>query len=609
MPDPVCQTQLGGRPQLPFPAKSRRTKLDATADIRKRHSAEELIFSASSAVYQTGQRKAAQLVEAAGSPRRGPVLAAQLGAKKSCHDAFTVEEALGLIIDNDLTKAQYERLRHSARQKGCQLYPPYKAVAKAKSACLPPAAALTVKPERASSSLQKILDHTAGRLLQLQEEVVEQLSARDADRAEQQQQQQQRQRPQLKMISKWGMDGSSGHSQYKQAGVSRDDHAFVIWLVPLRLVSVKGDIVWSNPNPSSPRFARPISIEFAAETTALIKERTADIEGEARGLVPLEAAAATVSYDLCMTMVDGKVVNAVTDTASTQTCSICGATPTDTNKLEAVYSRPQTNIQYGISSLHCWIRCLEALLRIAYRLDVRKRSVRDPAEKLNVEQAKKKVHDNLKRTMGLCVDEPRAGGVGNSNDGNTARRAFREAAQFAACTGLSEDIITRIHVALQAVTCFFPLDHEAFASFCRQTAEEYVREYGWYYMPVSLHKLLVHSATVAAQCQLPIGAMSEEAAEASNKDLRRFRLRHTRKDTRLHGMSDLYGYMLVNSDPLLSSKGARRRRRQFGPKVGQLLPATMALLADPPLPSATEPGNDSSSDDDSSGSDCGSNDV
>ena len=170
LPDPVCQTQLGGRPQLPFPAKSRRTKLDATADIRKRHSAEELIFSASSAVYQTGQRKAAQLVEAAGSPRRGPVLAAQLGAKKSCHDAFTVEEALGLIIDNDLTKAQYERLRHSARQKGCQLYPPYKAVAKAKSACLPPAAALTVKPERASSSLQKILDHTAGRLLQLQEE-------------------------------------------------------------------------------------------------------------------------------------------------------------------------------------------------------------------------------------------------------------------------------------------------------------------------------------------------------------------------------------------------------------------------------------------------------
>ena len=194
-------------------------------------------------------------------------------------------------------------------------------------------------------------------------------------------------------------------------------------------------------------------------------------------------------------------------------------------------------------------------------------------------------------------------------DGSTTRRAFREATQFAACTGLDKNIITRIHVALQAVTCFFPLNNDAFASFCRQTAEEYVRKYSWYFMPVSLHKLLVHSATVAAQCQVPIGIVSEEAAEASNKDLRRFRLRHTRKDTRLHNMSDLYGYMLVNSDPLLSSKGARCRRRKLGTKGGQLLPATLALLAEPQLPSTTEPANNSGSDDDSSGNDSDSSDV
>ena len=163
------------------------------------------------------------------------------------------------------------------------------------------------------------------------------------------------------MICKWGMDGSSGHSQYKQAGTSRDDHVFVVWLVPLRLISEKGDIVWDNPAPSSPRFARPVSIEFATETTALIKERTAYIEGEARELGPLVTATATVTYDLRMTMVDGKIINAVTDTTSTQTCSICGAKPTDMNNLEDVYRRPQTNLQYGISSLHCWIRCLEAL--------------------------------------------------------------------------------------------------------------------------------------------------------------------------------------------------------------------------------------------------------
>ncbi|KAF0306750.1 hypothetical protein FJT64_002371 [Amphibalanus amphitrite] len=46
--------------------------------------------------------------------------------------------------------------------------------------------------------------------------------------------------------------------------------------------------------------------------------------------------------------------------------------------------------------------------------------------------------------MGLRVDEPRAGGSGNSNDGNTARRAFRSPAEFAACTGVDQELIDRV---------------------------------------------------------------------------------------------------------------------------------------------------------------------
>ncbi|KAF0314448.1 hypothetical protein FJT64_015103 [Amphibalanus amphitrite] len=42
--------------------------------------------------------------------------------------------------------------------------------------------------------------------------------------------------------------------------------------------------------------------------------------------------------------------------------------------------------------------------------------------------------------MGLRVDEPRAGGSGNSNDGNTARRAFRSPAEFAACTSVDQEL-------------------------------------------------------------------------------------------------------------------------------------------------------------------------
>ncbi|KAF0312966.1 hypothetical protein FJT64_001707 [Amphibalanus amphitrite] len=77
--------------------------------------------------------------------------------------------------------------------------------------------------------------------------------------------------------------------------------------------------------------------------------------------------------------------------------------------------------------------------------------------------------------MGLRVDEPRAGGSGNSNDGNTTRRAFRSPAEFAACTGVDQELIDRVGTVLQAVSCLHRLDIDALSAYCRRTAELYSR--------------------------------------------------------------------------------------------------------------------------------------
>ena len=59
----------------------------------------------------------------------------------------------------------------------------------------------------------------------------------------------------LTLIYKWGCDGSSGHSTYKQKFseeenmYQQDNNLFVISMVPLRL-SNGTDIVWQNPQPS-----------------------------------------------------------------------------------------------------------------------------------------------------------------------------------------------------------------------------------------------------------------------------------------------------------------------------------------------------------------------
>ena len=70
---------------------------------------------------------------------------------------------------------------------------------------------------------------------------------------------------------------------------------------------------------------------------------------------PLHDKLGTVRYSMAMTMVDTKVVNAVTSTSS-QICAMCGATPATTNTIPAVSVRPVTNTQYRLSTLHSWIR-------------------------------------------------------------------------------------------------------------------------------------------------------------------------------------------------------------------------------------------------------------
>ena len=42
-------------------------------------------------------------------------------------------------------------------------------------------------------------------------------------------------------------------------------------------------------------------------------------------------------------------------------------------------------------------------------------------------------------------------------------------------------------------------------------------DYPWYYMPVTLHKLLIHGEAIVDRALQPVGTLSEEAQEATNK--------------------------------------------------------------------------------------------
>lgn len=93
-----------------------------------------------------------------------------------------------------------------------------------------------------------------------------------------------------------------------------------------------------------------------------------------------------------------------------------------------------------------------------------------------------------------------------------------------------------------------------FANYLDETAQLYVELYGWYFMPSSIHKLLLHGGEIIKHFNiLPIGKLSEEASEARNKDFRKLREHHTRKFCRGATNQDIFNGFIVSSDPYLSS--------------------------------------------------------
>lgn len=195
------------------------------------------------------------------------------------------------------------------------------------------------------------------------------------------------------------------------------------------------------------------------------------------------------------------------------------------------------------------------------------------------ERAKKeRVKSMFWERMGLHVDQARPGGAGSSNDGNTARRAFRDERMFAEITGISEELIHRLHVILQVMASGHGIDPVKFGEYCDSTADLFVAEYPWYYMPVSVHKVLVHGAAVVDTLPLPLGMLSEEAQEARNKDIRSYRLHHARKDSRLHNIADQFGYLMVTSDPKISSINLSARCRRGAAAMSSLSREVMCLL-------------------------------
>lgn len=65
-------------------------------------------------------------------------------------------------------------------------------------------------------------------------------------------------------------------------------------------------------------------------------------------------------------------------------------------------------------------------------------------------------------------------------------------------------------------------------------------------MPQSVHKILIHGGKIINTAILSIGQMSEEAQEARNKDVKRYREFHSRKFSRKETIEDMFHMLLIS---------------------------------------------------------------
>lgn len=468
---------------------------------------------------------------------------------KETKPALSPDEALGLFLSLKLTKWQYNTLRQSFKEQDSNIFPSYYQVQHAKQECYPQKDAITVTGTSAKIKLQALLDITTRRIMMLLDI--------DSDYKE------------LTLISKWGFDGASNQANYKQK-IQTDDETlesqfddssiFMGSLVPIKLVCGE-QVIWQNDSPNSSYWCRPIFFEFVKENKITILREKSAIENEIANLVETEVGEIKISHSLLMTMIDGKATSILCDTSS-QRCDICKATPTEMNNLPLIASKPSDPdlCRYGLSSLHIWIRMMECILHIAYRLTIQTWTVKGD-NKCIMESRKKNIQDAFKTRIGLLIDVVKQG-HGSTNDGNTARRFFANPDMTAEITGVSEELIRRFAIILEAISSGYHIDAVKFHEYAQATMQLYLDLYSWYYMPSSIHKVLMHGAAIIESFGLiPIGQLSEEAAEARNKDFRRYRQHHSRKCSRKATNEDILNNLLTSSDPLISTKRHKLRRK------------------------------------------------
>ena len=124
--------------------------------------------------------------------------------------------------------------------------------------------------------------------------------------------------------------------------------------------------------------------------------------------------------------------------------------PSQVNDLERDFRPDSLEVfsELCFSILHFTLRAFEHLIKVGARVKagVREFPTYGEVKHAKIDLAEAKIITLFKEKLNLDVNQPRDGGKGSSNDGNTARTAFDNPEIFSYITGISVELIKRFDI-------------------------------------------------------------------------------------------------------------------------------------------------------------------
>lgn len=78
--------------------------------------------------------------------------------------------------------------------------------------------------------------------------------------------------------------------------------------------------------------------------------------------------------------------------------------------------------------------------------------------------------------------------------GNVARKAFANSGLLAEVLNIGKTLIDKLHINPITISYLQEINTDNLKKFCTDTYKLYVSLYPWYYMPSTLHRILIHGA-------------------------------------------------------------------------------------------------------------------